>query len=349
LAEELTAPPPSFPRKRESRATAPSLALDARLRGHDDHGEELIQLAWPIDLGLTVASHGWVHLEPWRWRSETGTLLHAERIGGRIGTIAVRQRDPRTLSVAWNGFADDATAEILRRAARWVSAEWDPVPAIAALGAGFADEARLIDCGGGRLLRGSTFYEDFIKTVLTVNTSWSGTCRMSAALVAEPGGGAFPTPDAVLDYGEARLRLRAKLGFRAPTVVAATRRMLDDGAIERDGHGRTEQLDHDYLVSFKGIGPYAAAHCRMLLHDFSRIPVDSVVIAHLRERHGTTPADFIAARAKCGAYLGLGYRLLRLREKFAVAEIDISERRDRPSPTPLRASAGPRRTRARDP
>jgi N-glycosylase/DNA lyase len=289
-----------------------------------------LSFAWPIDLGLTVASHGWVHLEPWRWESATGRLLHAERIGGRAGTIAVHPRDPRTLAVAWDGFPDDAAPEILRRAARWVSAEWNPAAAIAALRPAFAAEAALVERGGGRLLRGSTFYEDFIKTVLTVNTSWSGTCRMSAALVAEPGGGAFPAPEAVLDYGEARLRLRAKLGFRAPTVVAATRRMLDEGAIDQDGHGRPDRLDHDYLVSFKGIGPYAAAHCRMLLHDFSRIPIDSVVIAHLRERHDTSPAEFIAARAGCGAYLGLGYRLMRLREKFAVAEIDISP----PSPTP---------------
>ncbi len=77
--------------------------------------------------------------------------------------------------------------------------------------------------------------------------------------------------------------------------------------------------------SFKGIGPYAAAHCRMLLHDFSRIPINSVVIAHLRERHDTTPAEFIAARAECGVYLGLGYRLMRLREKFAVPEIDVAQ------------------------
>src|SRR6266700_1489116 len=60
-----------------------------------------LRLAWPIDLGLTVVSHGWVRLEPWRWQSETGTLLHTERIGGRIGTIGVRQRDPSTLMVAW--------------------------------------------------------------------------------------------------------------------------------------------------------------------------------------------------------------------------------------------------------
>ncbi len=147
---------------------------------------------------------------------------------------------------------------------------------------------------------------------------------MSAALVAEPGGGAFPAPQAVIDYGEARLRSIAKTGFRAPTIVAATRRMLDDGAIDHDGHGHPDRLDHDYLTSLKGIGPYAAAHCRMLLHDFSRIPVDSVVVAHLRERHDTSPAEFIAARAECGAYLGLGYRLMRLREKFAVAQVDVA-------------------------
>jgi N-glycosylase/DNA lyase len=283
-----------------------------------------LKSAWPIDLGLTVASHGWVHLEPWRWEPDTGTLSRAERIGGRVGTIAVRQRDPATLTVSWDGFSQRAKTEILLRAGRWVSAEWSPAAAVAALAPSFADEAALVARGGGRLLRCSTFYEDFIKTLLTVNTSWSGTCRMNAALVAEPGGGAFPLPEMLIEYGEERLRQIAKLGFRAPTAVTATRRMLEDGVIDAAGHGDPDRLDHDYLIGLKGIGPYAAAHCRMLLHDFSRIPVDSVVVAHLRERHATTPEAFIAARAACGIYLGLGYRLMRLREKFQVAEIDVS-------------------------
>ena len=289
-----------------------------------------LRLPWPIDLGLTVASHGWVHLEPWRWAPDTGTLSRAERIDGRIGTIALRQRDPTTLTVSWEGFSGRAEAEILLRAARWVSAEWSPAAAVAALATGFADEAALVARGGGRLLRCSTFHEDFIKTLLTVNTSWSGTCRMTAALVAEPGGGAFPLPEAVIDYGEERLRQIAKLGFRAPTAIAATRRMLDDGVIDQAGHGATDRLDHDYLIGLKGIGPYAAAHCRMLLHDFSRIPIDSVVVAHLRERHDTTPEAFIAARAECGIYLGLGYRLMRLKEKFQVAQVELPPASQRP-------------------
>jgi 3-methyladenine DNA glycosylase/8-oxoguanine DNA glycosylase len=285
--------------------------------------EVRLDLVAPIDLGLTVASHGWVHLAPWHWDAERGRLARSERLGGRLGTIGARQSGPTALTVDWDGFAVEDEPEIMRGVARWISAAWDPAPAIAALDGSFPEAAALIAKGGGRLLRCSTFYEDFIKTLLTINTSWSGTCRMVAALVADPGSGAFPSPPAVVDYGEERLRRVAKLGFRAPTAIAATRRMLDDGAIDREGRGLEDRLDHDYLVSLKGIGPYAAAHCRMLLNDFSRIPVDSVVVAHLRERHDTTPADFIAAHAECGAYLGLGYRLMRLREKFQVAEIDI--------------------------
>jgi 3-methyladenine DNA glycosylase/8-oxoguanine DNA glycosylase len=287
----------------------------------DEAAAGALWFAWPIDLALTVASHGWVYLAPWTWHPDRGLLSRTERIGGRIGTVAVSQTDRHSISIRCDGFGADDQPEIRRRAARWISAEWDPSAAIAALQISFPDDARLIAAGGGRLLRCSTFYEDFIKTLLTINTSWSGTLRMCAALVAEPGGGAFPAPEAVIDYGEDRLRRIAKLGFRAPTAVAATERMLGEGLIDRDGNGLEDRLDHDTLVSLKGIGPYAAAHCRMLLHDFSRIPVDSVVITHLKEKHDTSPAEFIAARVECGAYLGLGYRLMRLREKFAVAEL----------------------------
>src|SRR5947207_15918799 len=196
-----------------------------------------LSLSWPIDLGLTVASHGWVHLEPWRWEPETGTLSHAERIGGRAGMIAVRQRDLTKLVVSWSGFPRRTEAEILRRAGRWVSAEWSPEAAVAALAPSFPEEAALVARGGGRLLRCSTFYEDFIKTLLTVNTSWSGTCRMVSALVAEPGGGAFPLPEMIMEHGEQRLRLIAKLGFRAPVAVLATERMLADGLINAEGNG----------------------------------------------------------------------------------------------------------------
>jgi N-glycosylase/DNA lyase len=92
--------------------------------------------------------------------------------------------------------------------------------------------------------------------------------------------------------------------------------MLEDGAITPLGEGSPERLDHDYLLSLYGIGPYAAAHCRVLLQDFSRIPVDTSVTSYLRERYGCDAAAFAAERSPWGAYLALGYRLTRLREKL---------------------------------
>jgi 3-methyladenine DNA glycosylase/8-oxoguanine DNA glycosylase len=275
-------------------------------------GEILLPLPSAIDLALTVASHGWAYLAPWRWDPEAGVLARHERINRRLGTIAVAQRDLGAVVIHSDGFTPTDHDAISGRVSRWLSADWEPSGAIAVLGG----DAALIGRGGGRILRCSTFYEDFVKTVLTINTSWSSTCRMAAALVAEPGDGGFPGPEAVLDYGEQRLRERARLGFRAPTVISTTRQMLDDGAIDVAGEGQTERLGHDYLIGLKGIGPYAAAHCRLLLHDFARIPVDSSVVAYLRERHDCGPAAFAASRAAWGSYLALGYKLARLREKL---------------------------------
>jgi len=274
--------------------------------------ETVLHFRWPVDLALTIASHGWGHLAPWRWDAETGRLSRTERVGSRIGTLAVEQSDPSAVAVRWSGFSAADETELLNRVRRWLSVEWEPSAAMAAL----PEAAALIERGGGRMLRGSSFYEDFVKTVLTINTSWSATCRMVAALVAEPGDGAFPGPEALLDYGEERLRERAKLGFRARTIALATRGMLDDGAITASGEGQIERLEHDYLMSLKGIGPYAAAHCRVLLHDFSRIPIDSVVTAYLRERYDCDPTAFAADRSSWGDYLALGYRLARLRERL---------------------------------
>ena len=285
-------------------------------RGQRKAGESTLAFRRPIDLLLTVMSHGWAQLAPWQWDPATARLARTERIGTRLGTVVVTQPDPQSLAVAWDGFAETDIPEIHCRVKRWLSADWDPAPAIAALRGTAPDEAALIASGGGRILRCSSFYEDFVKTVLTINTSWSATLRTSAALVAEPGGGAFPGPEAILDYGEARLRERAKLGFRAATVIAATGRMLDDGILGADGSADETRLDRAYLTGLKGIGPYAAAHCGLLLHDFRHIPVDTVAVADLRERFGQTPDAFAASRAGWGDYLALGYKLTRLRARL---------------------------------
>ena len=277
-------------------------------------GTAILPLRWPVDLALTVASHGWAHLAPFSWDGEAGVLARGERIADRLGRVAIRQAGAAAIAVSWHGFEAARAEDILARVRRWLSAEWDPSAATRALG----EHRGLIERGGGRMLRGSCFYEDFAKTVLTINTNWTASCRMAAALVAEPGGGAFPAPPDILDDGEERLRERAQLGFRAATLARTTRRMLEDGVIDEAGEAG-DRPDYDYLVGLKGIGPYAAAHCRLLLGDFCRIPVDSSVHFWLRERYGLTPAEYAERRAGWGSHLALGYRLARLAEKLETA------------------------------
>ena len=114
-------------------------------------GEILLRLPTPIDLLLTVASHGWAHLAPWRWDPEHGILARQEWIGSRLGTIAVAQRDGCAIIIRCDGFRAADDEAIQRRVRRWLSADWEPAEAIGVLGGdAFGDEAALIHRGGGR-------------------------------------------------------------------------------------------------------------------------------------------------------------------------------------------------------
>ena len=81
--------------------------------------------------------------------------------------------------------------------------------------------------------------------------------------------------------------------------------------MHESGTAAEERLTYDELLGLRGIGPYAASHVRMLLHDFSRIPVDSAVSQFFRERDGLAPDEIESAFDEWGDYHFLGYRLAR--------------------------------------
>jgi hypothetical protein len=112
-------------------------------------GKTILSFRWPVDLRLTVASRGWAYFARWYWDPETGRLGRQEPIGDRLGRIEVAQRDPVSMVVLSQGFDAAALPEIQRRVRRWLSADWEPASAMAALG----EDAALIALGGGRLLR----------------------------------------------------------------------------------------------------------------------------------------------------------------------------------------------------
>ena len=261
---------------------------------------------------LTVRSHGWVGLKPWVWDESRGILSRPERIpSGQPATVSVSQSGPRSLVVEVES-GDPEDLEFARRAAeRWLSTRWDPTPAISAALRYDRAIADFIGSGGGRMLRCTTFYEDFAKTVCTIQIAWSGTVRMVTGLIDEVGEGMFPTPAQVLDFGEQRLREKAKVGFRARTLYEATEQMLESGLLNEQGKGREERISYDDLIGLRGIGPYAASHVMALLHDFARIPVDSEVQSYCRDRFGIEPKEIEAFFDRWCDYRFLGYKLDR--------------------------------------
>ncbi|MYD51194.1 MAG: hypothetical protein F4W93_06875 [Dehalococcoidia bacterium] len=263
-----------------------------------------------VSLHMTVQSHGWVALEPWKWDEESGELSRTDLLGEPT-KIMVTQGGARAIDVLveGNGSTDMSAVEVMVR--RWLSLDWDPADAIDAASGVDSDVADVIRQGGGRFLRGSNFYEDYLKTVCTVQINWAGTKRMAGRLVQEIGDGFVPTPVQVLDAGEAVLRERASMGFRAKGIMVSTERLLRDGLVDENGVGAEGLLTYEVLMGLHGIGPYAASHLRVLLQDFSRVPVDSEVTKFFRERHGIGPKEVEPFLERWGEYKFLGYRLSR--------------------------------------
>ena len=271
-----------------------------------------LTLPFPVSLRSTVRSHGWVMLAPWGWDDSAGVLWRRDRLSsGRVARIQATQPDAARIDVAVDsdGLSSSDVDEAAGLVKRWLSLDWDPAGAVAAARNADPGAAEAIERGGGRLLRCSTFYEDFVKTVCTIQIAWSGSRRMVAALV-EAGDGLFPAPATIMDLGEAGLRERG-VGFRARALAEGTEKMLDRGLIDETGRAANGPVSYDDLIALWGIGPYAAAHMAVLQHDFSRIPVDSEVTSYCRDRYGIGPEEIDAHFEPWGEFRFLGYRLTK--------------------------------------
>ena len=272
----------------------------------------MLTLPYPVSLRSTVRTHGWVSLAPWGRDDSACVLWRSDRLSsGRTARIQATQpeADRIEVEVSGDGLSRRDVDEAAGLVGRWLSLDWDPARAIASARAVDPEAAEVIKNGGGRLLRCSTFYEDFVKTVCTIQIAWSGSLRMVAALV-EAGGGLFPTPVRVLELGDAGLR-ELGTGFRARSLFEGTETMLERGLIDEAGHTASGPVSYDDLLALWGIGPYAAAHMDVLQHDFSRIPVDSEVTSYCRDRYGIGPKEIDAHFEPWGDFRFLGYRLTK--------------------------------------
>ncbi len=182
--------------------------------------------------------------------------------------------------------------------------------------------------GAGRMVRGSTVFEEVVKTLCTTNCAWSATIRMVSALVEHigekapgapetgPPGRTFPTAHAMARAGEEFYRDVARAGYRGRYLLTLARSVAEGELDLEPLDANPEELPDDELyrrlVALPGIGPYAAAHVMMMLGRYSRLVLDSwtrPTYARLVGRDVITDQEIEERFSGYGSYKGLAFWL----------------------------------------
>jgi 3-methyladenine DNA glycosylase/8-oxoguanine DNA glycosylase len=273
----------------------------------------------PFNFNSVVNSHGWFQLAPFRYDPDHQALCYTDQLeSGRVveyqicpapGGVRVNVPSPLTTperkeisaKVAWM-FGLDQDFSAFYKAARG-----DP---------GLRKARRLAH---GRVLRSPTFFEDVLKTILTTNTLWAATKRMTMSLVnafgspGPDGTRAFPSPQQIAAAGEATLRREVRVGYRAPAIHELGKRVVS-GELDLEAF-KTSDLPtlelRKHLLEIRGVGPYAAANLLMILGRSDFIPIDTYALkmVSLEWHRGrkVTPKQVEKAFRRWGAYKGLAF------------------------------------------
>lgn len=236
------------------------------------------------DLARDVCSYGYFRLAPNDWDPGRETLTRPLHLVDGPATFTIAQPDGAGAPLKVRSdrrLSRSESADARRQIERMLRLHED-------LADFHAVDPRWRDSGRGRIFRSPTLFEDVIKTITSCNVTWKGTINMNRRLceVIDP---AFPRPAQLARRRPATLRARCGVGYRDVRLVELARLFRDPALTVRlEDASRTDDDVHRELLGLPGVGPYAAANILQLLGRFSRLAIDTEMIAHGREALGMT-------------------------------------------------------------
>lgn len=252
-----------------------------------------------------MVSHGWFQTPPFSWDASAGVLGRRERAGERAVDLRITE--------GGRGVWVEPSAELSRAERRLVGAR---VTRMLQLGidldgfheaAGHVDESLADDLrtvGAGRLLAGGSLWEDVIKAICGTNVAWRQAVSMISRIVELEPDGTFPQPERLLAAGDDGLREHARVGYRAPYLVDASRMAADGEIAELEAEASSLAADElmRRLTTIPGVGPTTARFVSYLSGRFDvGLAIDSATIPAAAQRwfNGARPTNAeIAAKVE---------------------------------------------------
>jgi 3-methyladenine DNA glycosylase/8-oxoguanine DNA glycosylase len=283
--------------------------------------EILLKNTSPFSLESIIHSHGWIQLAPFHYIKGSQAFSYTTTLAsGEVYTLKVCQKPSGIVVNLPDYFGREDQIEV-EQTVKWMLA-WDiDLSDFYALAAQESKLAHLPQKTSGRILRSASLFEDVVKTILTTNTSWSGTIRMVQAFVdhfgkshsSQPQLRAFPSPEDIAGTNEQALRAQTRLGYRAPYILELAQN-IDSGKfdLEKLKNNKIPSAElRKELLAIKGVGEYAAASLLLLLGRYEFLPIDSwalkIVSQEWYQGNPIGKKEVEAAFEKWGNWKGLVY------------------------------------------
>ncbi len=231
-----------------------------------------------------VRSHGWSQLAPYYWDEKSQTLNRIERFKQQVVHLKMEQGAKKEVRCSVSSRSPLRSAllnELSMRLQYMLNSASDFSQFMKKAHSLDPEIYRIAKKEINPLLRGSSLFEDVLKTLFTTNASWAYTKKMCQSFLdvctkyfgwaeAEK---TFPSVSQVLSIPMAVLESEGRLGYRTKYLCNISTTFKD--CDEFVGWSIDPILQR--LSTVKGLGGYSINHVAMLLGKNDKIPIDSEV------------------------------------------------------------------------